>query len=147
MNDQSAPDEAFALHPKLAADCLVLGDLPVSRILLMNDQRFPWCILVPRLAGLRELHDLPCTARLALFEEIEVVSQALLARCNASKINVGALGNLVPQLHVHVVGRSNADPAWPRPVWGFGEALPYPPPAGRERVALLRAAIQPALAP
>jgi diadenosine tetraphosphate (Ap4A) HIT family hydrolase len=116
---------AFLLHPRLDADCLVLGDLPVSRLLLMNDSRFPWCILVPRYPGLTELHDVPADARLGLMEEIEVVSRALIRACGAAKINVGALGNLVPQLHVHVVGRRPEDAAWPGPVWGSGPAVAY----------------------
>ena len=117
----------FELHPRLAADCLMLGDLPVCRVLLMNDSRFPWCILVPRTAGLRELHDVPASARVALFDEIEAVSRALMDSCAVEKINVGALGNLVPQLHVHVVGRSADDAAWPGPVWGAGTAVSYDP--------------------
>jgi diadenosine tetraphosphate (Ap4A) HIT family hydrolase len=118
-------EPAFELHPRLAADCAVLGDLPVSRLLLMNDRRFPWCILVPRQAGLTELHHLPAADRPALMAEIELVSRALIDACRAAKINVGALGNLVPQLHVHVVGRTPQDAAWPGPVWGFGAAESY----------------------
>jgi diadenosine tetraphosphate (Ap4A) HIT family hydrolase len=118
----SAP---FVLHARLDADCLVLGDLPVSRLLLMNDRRFPWCILVPRFADLTELHEVPGGARLALMEEIEAVSRTLLRECGATKINVGALGNLVPQLHVHVIGRRPDDAAWPGPVWGSGAAIAY----------------------
>ncbi|MFU8813911.1 MAG: HIT domain-containing protein [Pseudomonadales bacterium] len=129
----------FELHHRLAADCLVLGDFPVCRVLLMNDNRFPWCILVPRTAGLRELHDLePATARAGLFDEIEAVSRALIRVCNAEKINVGALGNLVPQLHVHVVGRTSGDAAWPGPVWGFGAAVGYDREARAQLVAELR---------
>jgi diadenosine tetraphosphate (Ap4A) HIT family hydrolase len=115
----------FLLHPRLEADCLVLGDLPVSRLLLMDDRRYPWCILVPRYAGLSELHDVPGDARLGLMGEIEAVSRALLDDHGAAKINVGALGNLVPQLHVHVVGRRPGDDAWPGPVWGSGPPSPY----------------------
>lgn len=118
----------FELHPRLAADCRVLGDLPVSRLLLMSDSRFPWCILVPRRPGLRELHELNGSERGSLFAEIDAVSRALLDR-GAEKINVGALGNLVAQLHVHVVGRRSDDDAWPSPVWGSGPARPYAPEA------------------
>ncbi len=120
-------DAEFRLHERLAADCRVLGDLPVSRVLLMNDRRFPWLVLVPRRGGLRELHELPEPARLPLFEELEAASRALVDVCGAEKINVGALGNLVPQLHVHVVGRRRNDAAWPGPVWGFGSAELYAP--------------------
>lgn len=118
-------DAAFELHARLAADCTVLGDLPVSRLLLMQDRRFPWCILVPRLPGLTGLHEVETALRPALFDEIEAVSRALLTQPAVTRINVGALGNLVPQLHVHVVGRHADDAAWPGPVWGLGAAEPY----------------------
>lgn len=118
----------FQLHPRLAADCTVLGEMHVSRLLLMRDRRFPWCILVPRVPELTELHQLDAALRPGLFDEIDAVSQALLARPSITKINVGALGNLVPQLHVHVVGRRAGDAAWPGPVWGSGSPEPYPEP-------------------
>ncbi|MDZ7670406.1 MAG: HIT family protein [Gammaproteobacteria bacterium] len=118
---------AFALHPRLAADCAVVGDLEVCRLLAMNDARFPWCILVPRRSGLTELHQLDGADRPALFAEIDAVSQALLAEPGIRKINIGALGNMVEQLHIHVVGRRPDDAAWPGPVWGSGSAEPYPP--------------------
>jgi len=137
----------FALHPRLDADCLVLGDLPVSRLLLMNDSRFPWCILVPRYPGLTELHDVPVDARLGLMEEIEAVSRTLVRECGATKINVGALGNLVPQLHVHVVGRQPDDAAWPGPVWGSGPAVAYGDDQRAQRAATLRRALGLPLAP
>ncbi len=86
----------------------------------MNDARFPWLILVPRRPGLVELVDLQPAERAALMEEIAGVSVALSARRGVDKINVGALGNIVPQLHVHIVGRAVGDDAWPGPVWGFG---------------------------
>jgi diadenosine tetraphosphate (Ap4A) HIT family hydrolase len=128
----------FELHPRLAADCEVIGDLPVCRVLLMDDSRFPWCILVPRVAGLRELHDLPGSCRGDLFDEIEAVSRALLEVDGVQKINVGALGNLVPQLHVHVVGRRPGDAAWPGPVWGAGTAVAYEQAAHEALIARLR---------
>jgi diadenosine tetraphosphate (Ap4A) HIT family hydrolase len=120
----SAPD-TFRLHPRLAEDCRLIGDLSVSRALLMDDRRFPWVILVPRRPELRELHDLPAADRFDLLSEIEAVSLTLLDGFGATKINVGMLGNLVPQLHVHVVGRCPEDPAWPGPVWGSGTAERY----------------------
>ena len=116
---------AFQLHPRLAADTQIVGDLPLCQLLLLNDRRFPWCVLVPRQADLRELHDLPADALASLMNEVVAVSRALKIHCNAFKINVGALGNLVPQLHVHVVGRRENDDAWPGPVWGHGQAIPY----------------------
>jgi diadenosine tetraphosphate (Ap4A) HIT family hydrolase len=131
----------FELHPRLAADCGVVGDLPLCRLLLMDDSRFPWCILVPRATGLRELHDLSGSARGALFDEIEAVSRALLEIDGVQKINVGALGNLVPQLHVHVVGRHPGDAAWPGPVWGAGTAVAYERAAREKLMDRLRAKI------
>ena len=131
----------FELHPRLAADCIVLGDLPLSRLLLMNDSRFPWCILVPRQAGLRELHDLVPTDGAKLFAELDRVARALIDCCGAYKLNVGALGNLVPQLHVHVVARQPQDAAWPGPVWGSGPAVPYAADAATRLTARLRAAL------
>lgn len=89
----------------------------------MNDRRYPWIVLVPRRAGAIELFDLPETDRIVLMEEIADASTRL--KGDAAKINVGALGNLVPQLHVHVVARSQGDPAWPGPVWGHSPAVPY----------------------
>ena len=121
-------DRAFELHPRLAADCIELGDLPLSRLLLSKDSRFPWCILVPRRNGLREFHDLSAEEGALLFDEIDRVSRALIATCGAHKLNVGALGNLVPQLHVHVIARQPDDAAWPGPVWGTGPAEPYADP-------------------
>lgn len=132
----------FQLHPRLAADCAVVGDLPVSRLLLMNDRRFPWCILVPRRADPIELHHLTAADRQGVLDEIAAVSTVLLTHSGITKLNIGALGNLVPQLHVHVVGRSPADAAWPAPVWGFGIVEPYEPSALAAQVAQWKAALR-----
>jgi len=113
------------LHPRLAADTIALAEWPLSRVRLMNDQRYGWIILVPRAPGAREIHDLSQPQRVQLIEEIARASNALAKGLNAPKINVGALGNIVPQLHVHVVARREGDAAWPGPVWGVGEARPY----------------------
>jgi diadenosine tetraphosphate (Ap4A) HIT family hydrolase len=94
-------------------------------LLLMNDARFPWCILVPRRPALRDLHDVAGADRMALFDEIDDVSRALGRLVSPDKINVAALGNQVPQLHVHVIARKTTDAAWPLPVWGSGAAVPY----------------------
>jgi diadenosine tetraphosphate (Ap4A) HIT family hydrolase len=119
-------DADFALDERLAADTLPLGDLNLSSVRLMNDARFPWFILVPRRAGLSELTDLSGAESVALMEEIRIATRVMLALAKPDKVNIGALGNVVPQLHVHVVGRFRSDPAWPRPVWGSGAASPYP---------------------
>lgn len=131
----------FVLDPRLAADTLMVGDLPLSRVLLMNDSRFPWLILVPRRGGLSELHDLSPHERAALIEEAALAGEKLKSLTIATKINTGALGNIVPQLHIHVVARLKGDAAWPGPVWGVGKAEPYPPEAAKEQVRALAAAL------
>ncbi len=110
----------FNLHPTLARDAVEVARLPLCRVLLMNDRRFPWLILVPEREARREIHELAPADRAALIEEIAQASEVLTRLCRPEKLNVGALGNLVPQLHVHVVGRFAADAAWPGPVWGAG---------------------------
>jgi diadenosine tetraphosphate (Ap4A) HIT family hydrolase len=119
-------DADFALDPRLEADTLPLGDMGLSTVRLMNDARFPWFILVPRRAGLSELTDLAHADAAALMDEIRIATRVMLALAKPDKVNVGALGNVVAQLHVHVVGRFRSDPAWPGPVWGSGAASPYP---------------------
>ena len=115
----------FALDPRLAADTIPVGEMALSRVLLMNDERFPWLILVPRRTGLVELTDLPRKYRAILMEEIAAATFALSTRPGVDKINVGALGNVVRQLHIHVVARSMTDEAWPGPVWSAGARRGY----------------------
>lgn len=115
----------FELHPRLAADTLQVCDLPLCRVLLMNDARFPWLILVPRLAGAIEIADIAEDSQIRLIGEITAASRALRGVAPCDKLNVGALGNVVAQLHVHVVARVEGDAAWPGPVWGSGAARPY----------------------
>ena len=119
---------SFALDPRLEADTIGLGDMALSRVLLMNDRRFPWLILVPRRAGLVEITDLTPLERRALFEEAALAADRLKLLTGAKKINIAALGNVVAQLHVHVIARFAADAAWPNPVWGVGLAEPYDDP-------------------
>jgi diadenosine tetraphosphate (Ap4A) HIT family hydrolase len=126
--------EPFGLHPQLAADCAVVGDLPLCRLLLMDDANYPWCILVPRRAGVREIHELAAADRAALLDEVTGLSAAMQSAFAADKMNVAALGNVVPQLHVHVIARRVGDAAWPRPVWG---AVPRRPYGEVERDAML----------
>ena len=99
----------------------------MSRALLMRDARFPWAILVPRQVGLVELVDLAREDRIQLLDEITALGDALKAETRCMKLNVGAIGNMVRQLHIHVVARFDDDAAWPKPVWGHGTALPYAP--------------------
>jgi diadenosine tetraphosphate (Ap4A) HIT family hydrolase len=115
----------FTLHPRLVADTVFVADWSLSRVLLMDDARYRWLVLVPRVADAVELFDLDAAGRAVLAEEIAVAARPLKRLAGATKINIGALGNLVPQLHVHVVARSPGDPAWPGPVWGHSPAVPY----------------------
>jgi diadenosine tetraphosphate (Ap4A) HIT family hydrolase len=119
----------FVLHPRLEADTAFIADFALSRVLAMNDARYPWLILVPRREHLIELHDLTAADRAMLIEEIARAGNALKTFSKATKINVGALGNLVPQLHIHIVARHPGDAAWPGPVWGQGTPVPYEPDA------------------
>jgi|SRR5882757_6137431 len=128
----------FTLHPRLAADTITLGDWPLCRLLLMNDARFPWVILVPARPDLREIHDLPPTERATLIEEVARASALMQQAFKADKMNVAALGNQVPQLHVHIIARFAADPAWPNPVWGQGHARPMGEAERTERARLLQ---------
>jgi diadenosine tetraphosphate (Ap4A) HIT family hydrolase len=130
----------FELHPRLAADTAPIRSLRLCRILLMNDRRFPWVILVPERAGAREIHDLNAADQSALMGEIARAGAVLQDLFKAHKINVGAIGNIVPQLHVHVVARQEDDAAWPAPVWGFGTPEPYPADALQETIRRIGAA-------
>ena len=132
---------AFDIHEKLAADCERIGDLTLCTVLLMRDHRFPWTILVPRIDGLRDFHDLPRAQALALFDEIDAVSRVLVSAFEAEKINVAALGNQVPQLHVHVIGRYACDVAWPGPVWNAGVVADADAAVVGQRAAALRRAL------
>jgi diadenosine tetraphosphate (Ap4A) HIT family hydrolase len=114
----------FALDPRLAADTVPVVDLPLSSLLMMPDGNYPWLILVPRRPGAVEILDLEPSDRAALWDEVERVAAALRAVAGADKLNVAALGNVVSQLHVHVVARFHGDPAWPAPVWGKVPAAP-----------------------
>jgi diadenosine tetraphosphate (Ap4A) HIT family hydrolase len=115
----------FALDPRLAADTAFIADWPLSRIVLMNDSRYPWVILVPRRMSAVEIFDLDVDDRAVLVEEVARAAEGLKAWAGAEKMNVAALGNIVRQLHVHVVARRPGDPAGAAPVWGVGAAIPY----------------------
>lgn len=115
----------FILHDKLAEDTFEVLTLKISRLLLMNDARYPWLILVPQVCDMRDLHNLSPDEYLAVTNEITKVLEVLETVTKAHKMNVGALGNMVPQLHIHIIARQTNDAAWPGPVWGVGEAQPY----------------------
>lgn len=117
--------DAFKLDPTLQRDTVFVCALPRCDVLLMDDARFPWLILVPRLPGIVEAFDLEPGDLAAVMREAALVGRTLKSLTQCTKINVGALGNIVRQFHVHVVARTEADPAWPGPVWGFGERTPY----------------------
>ena len=131
----------FTLDSRLEADTITIGDLHLSRVLLMNDAQFPWVILVPRRAGMREIIDLAPKDRATLYREIESVSETLQRLFTPTKLNVAALGNMVAQLHVHVIARFETDAAWPKPVWSMGARVPYTAAAGRARVEALSVAL------
>ena len=133
--------DIFHLDARLEADTALIADWGFSRVLLMNDARFPWLILVPRRAGLSEIFDLKHAERMVLIEEINRASEKLKAFTGAKKINVAALGNMVPQLHVHVIARKVDDAAWPKPVWSAGEAVAYEQDVKTALIEELRAAL------
>ena len=114
----------FNLDPRLAGDTLLVGELPLCRVLLMNDAQYPWLILVPRLADVVELTDLSDTDYQRYCAESRAVAKAMLEVYPDAKLNIAALGNLVPQLHLHVVARRRGDAAWPGPIWGHGDPVP-----------------------
>ena len=130
------------LHPQLADDTHPVATLGLCELRLMDDTNYPWLVLVPRVADAVELIDLDAAQRHALTDEIDTAGRALRGLFSPDKLNVAALGNLVPQLHVHVIVRYRNDPAWPAPVWGRVAARPYPPDALVERIAALQAALR-----
>ena len=113
------------IHPQLVADCKVLGRFPLCHLLLMDDRNYPWFILVPDRVNIREIYQLEADERRQLLDESCLLSGFLMNAFNGDKLNVAALGNLVPQLHLHHVVRYESDPAWPTPIWGKHPALPY----------------------
>ncbi|HDZ8831057.1 HIT domain-containing protein [Aeromonas dhakensis] len=115
----------FELHSRLQADTRLLGDLPLCRVLLAKDSQYPWLILVPRVANLREIHHLAPAQQQQLMQESCAVATLMEQALRPDKINVAALGNLVPQLHLHHVARFSTDKAWPGPIWGAHPSLPY----------------------
>lgn len=133
----------FALDPRLAADTCPVTSLPLCDVLLMNDARYPWLILVPRQAGLVEITDLDDSDQLALWREVNRAAAALRRVAPCDKLNIAALGIIVRQLHVHVVARNEGDAAWPAPVWGRGTSAAYDPAAREALIAPLRDALAP----
>jgi len=133
----------FVLDPRLANDTAFVCDWAVSRVLLMDDRRYPWLVLVPRRAGMVEPFDLPLADQTALWREVMHAAGLLKGDRACGKVNVGALGNIVSQLHVHIVGRGQGDFAWPGPVWGKGEAVRFGADAIAAEVARWRGLLRP----
>ncbi|NUS39688.1 MAG: HIT family protein [Lysobacter sp.] len=132
----------WQLHPQLAADSHPLAAFALSELRLIDDANYPWLVLVPRVAGAAELTDLQGPQRHQLVDEIDHAAHVLRAVFRPRKLNVAALGNIVPQLHVHVIARFEDDPAWPAPVWGRVAARPYTPEQLVERIARLQEALR-----
>jgi len=128
-------DTPFSLAPELQRDCIELADWPLCKVLLMNDSQYPWFILVPRVAGVKEIIDLSEELQITLLQESGKLSKLLQQIFNPDKLNVAALGNMVPQLHVHHIARFTTDAAWPTPIWGKLPAVPYTD----EQIAVLKA--------
>ncbi|SDD34634.1 HIT domain-containing protein [Aquimonas voraii] len=132
---------SFQLDPRLEADSLPIAELGLCSLRLMDDQRFPWLLLVPRRAGLREVFELSAFDQAELLIELNHAARALGAVAAPHKLNLGALGNIVQQLHLHLVARQPDDVAWPGPVWGSGARQPYAPAAAQALIARLRQAL------
>ncbi|MEW5756280.1 MAG: HIT family protein [Pseudomonadota bacterium] len=132
----------FTLDPILQRDTLVLGEFPLSLLLLMNDRNFPWFILVPRRAEISEIYQLTPDDQRQLIQESSHLAQQLAAAFQADKMNIAAIGNVVRQLHVHHIARYRHDPLWPAPVWGKLDPVPYT----KKEIAELREKILPSLA-
>jgi diadenosine tetraphosphate (Ap4A) HIT family hydrolase len=115
----------FELHPRLRQDCLELGRFSLCRLLLMNDSQYPWFILVPERPEITEIFQLAEADQRQLWRESSALAKALHQAFQPDKLNIAAIGNLVPQLHVHHVVRYRGDKAWPAPVWGYAPAIPY----------------------
>jgi diadenosine tetraphosphate (Ap4A) HIT family hydrolase len=117
----------WSLHPQLARDTAAIGDLALSRVLVVNDANWPWLLLVPRCLGACEIIDLDEVERAQLMTEIACAGRALKEVTACEKLNVAALGNVVPQLHVHVIARRSGDAGWPKPIWGAAPPIPHEP--------------------
>ena len=127
----------MALDPRLEADTRPVIELPLCSVRLMDDARYPWLVLVPRVDGAVELLDLSDADQLTLYDEIRQCARALQAQTGADKLNIAALGNVVSQLHVHVIARFRDDDSWPKPVWGVHAAVRYDDDAANSLIKAL----------
>lgn len=128
----------FSLDPAILRDTLRVGELPLSRLVLMNDARYPWFVLVPRRQNIREIFELEPGDQSLLLQESTALAKAMTRIFKAHKMNVAALGNVVPQLHVHHIARFTDDDAWPAPVWGKHPSIPYSNEQAEERIHRLK---------
>lgn len=131
----------FTLHSQLAADGILIGDYPLSRLLMINDANYPWFVLVPRREEVQEIFQLSQADRAQLLDESCLLAEAMKDAFSADKLNIAALGNMVSQLHIHHIARYRDDPAWPAPVWGKCPARPYAETEREERIKRLRAVL------
>ena len=132
----------WSLHPQLAADTTPVGDLAFAHVLLANDANYPWLILVPRQPGLVELIDIDPNEQVQLLAEVDAAARALKTITECEKLNIAAIGNIVAQLHVHVIGRRHSDAAWPKPVWGTVPPAAYNPSVRDGLIGALRRGLQ-----
>lgn len=137
----SAPDSEFAVHPQLLADSRLIGRFELCQLRLSEDARYPWFILIPERTGIREIYELSEADQRRLLNESMALSRALMQVFNGDKLNIAALGNMVPQLHLHHIVRYTRDAAWPAPVWGRHPALPYTDAVRSQRIVNLRKAL------
>ena len=128
----------WSLHPQLTQDTIDIGDLPLCRVLVIKDANYPWLLLVPRREGAVEILDLDEVSQAQLMTETSRVARALKEITKCDKLNIAALGNVVPQLHVHVIARRKSDAAWPRPVWGVAPALAHDPQEVQNFISAIR---------
>ena len=131
----------FELHADLVNGTTEVARLPLCRVQLLNDKTYPWLVLVPAKPGLKDFHDVAASDQLTLMQEIDLASRALVSLYNPDKMNVAALGNMTPQLHIHVIARYKTDRAWPGPVWGVVPAVKYSDAELAETIGQIKAAL------
>jgi len=141
------PETGWSLHPQLENDTTPVGDLPLCRVLAIDDADYPWLVLVPRRAGIVEIADLSDADAGLLMREIALASRVLKAVTRCDKLNVAAIGNIVPQLHVHIVARWATDPLWPKPVWGHVAPRPGNNALFARFIATVRKGLEPSQSP
>jgi diadenosine tetraphosphate (Ap4A) HIT family hydrolase len=132
----------FELHPQLNKDTFIIGEFQLCRILMMNDRQFPWLILVPKIPFIREIYELNKDDKVTLCNESAALSELLMNHFAGDKLNIGALGNLVPQLHIHHIVRFTHDKVWPRPVWGQITPKHYTKTQKQKIIASLQVALK-----